>query len=103
MYEIYDAKPPPSQNPPQNPQKPKKKRKTKKKKGVGTKWIILLTTLHSQAIVGNKNLERSSTNKERLSDCLMMEQVERKIKGEFKLCIVVKHEDYGDDLLYCAT
>ena len=33
----------------------------------------------------------------------MMEQVKRKIKGEFKLCIVVKHEDYGDDLLYCAA
>ena len=33
----------------------------------------------------------------------MMEQVERKIKGETKPCILVKHEDYGDDLLYCAV
>ena len=33
----------------------------------------------------------------------MMEQVERKIKGVTKQCILVKHEDYGDDLLYCAV
>ena len=33
----------------------------------------------------------------------MMEQVVRKIKGVTKPCILVKHDDYGDDLLYCAV
>ena len=32
----------------------------------------------------------------------MMEQVTRKISGKFKVCILVKHELFGDDLLYCA-
>ena len=93
----------PLQNLPQNLPKPKKKRKIKNKKGVGVKCTILLTALHSQAMVNKKHPTGFCTNKERLSDCLMMEQAKMKIKGEFKLCIVVKHEDYGDDLFYCTA
>lgn len=32
----------------------------------------------------------------------MIEQVTRKISGKFKVCIIVKHVLFGDDLLYCA-
>ena len=98
-----DHTPAPPQNPPYNPPKPKKKRKTKKKKEIGAKCTILFTALHPQAIVDEIHPKESCTNKERLSDYLMMEQVKSKIKDEFKLCIIVKYEDYGDDLLYCAA
>ena len=101
--------PPPPQAPPPQAQSPKKKRKKKKKKkkatkkkGVGAKASILLSALHPQAIVDVKHPKGSRKNNERLLNCVMMEQVERKIKGVTKPCVLVKHEEYGNDLLYCA-
>ena len=89
--------------PPKPKQKNKKKtKKAKKRKGVGAKCSILLNSLHPMALVDVKHPKGSRKNQERLSGCLMLEQVERKIKGVTKLVIVVKHDDYGDDLLYCA-
>ena len=96
------APPPQAQPPKKKKRKKKKKKKATKKKGVGAKASILLSALHPQAIVDVKHPRGSRKNNERLLDCLMMEQIERKIKGVTKPCILVKHEDYGDDLLYCA-
>ena len=82
--------------------KRKRKKDASKKKGVGAKCTILLSALHPMPIIEQKHPEGSRTNRERLTDCLMMEQMTRMIKGVLKLVIVVKHEDYGDDLIYYA-
>ena len=82
--------------------KRKRKKDNNKKKDVGVKCTILLSALHPMAIIEQKHPKGSRKNRERLIDCLMMEQTMRMIKGVLKLVIVVKHEDYGNDLIYCA-
>ena len=85
------------------PAKSKRKKKSPRlRKGVGAKCTILLSALHPMAIIEQKHPKGSRTNRERLTNCLMMDQTTRSIKGVLKLVIVVKHEDYGDDLIYCA-
>ena len=82
--------------------KRKRKKDASKKKGVGAKCTILLSALHPMAIIEQKHPKGSRTNRERLTNCLMMDQTTRSIKGVLKLVIVVKHEDFGDGLIYCA-
>ena len=75
---IMPSLSPPSVQLVQRPKPTKKRRKTKKRNGVGAKCTILLHALHPKALVDEKYSKGSHTNREQLSDCLMMEQFKRK-------------------------
>jgi hypothetical protein len=74
-----------------------------KQQVTGTHCSILLRYFHlkqkkDQVIPINGRRE----HKQQLHDCVVVSGETRSIKRKPKVCIVAKHESFGDNLIYCA-
>jgi hypothetical protein len=62
----------------------------------------MLQYLHPKQKIDQVIPPNSREYKQQLHDCVVVSRETKSIKIEPKLCIVVKHESFGDNLIYCA-
>ena len=76
--------------------------KKKKQQGVGAQCSILLKYLHPAQKIDQVILINGREHKQQLHDCFVVSRETRNIKRKPKVCIVLKHESFGENLIYCA-
>ena len=95
--------PPKANMPPKAKPKAKKKAPPPKKQlGVGAFCNILVKTLHPQIMIDSIIPKSSRINKQHLNDCVVVSRETKNIKKEARIVIVVRHELFGDKLIFCA-
>ena len=77
---------------------PKKKHK---QQGVGAHCSILLKYLHPKQKIDQVIPIKGREHKQELQDCVVVSRETRNIKRKPKVSIVVKHDSFGDHLIYC--
>jgi hypothetical protein len=77
-------------------------KKRKKQQGVGAQCSILLKYLHPAQKIDQVIPINGREHKQQLHDCFVVSRETRNIKRIGKICIVVKHASFGDNLIYCA-
>jgi hypothetical protein len=80
----------------------RKRKSAFKQSGVGARCNILLKYLHPQVLINSKIPKSSQSHKQELTDCVVVSRETKNIDQKPRLVIVVKHETFGDSLVYCA-
>jgi hypothetical protein len=76
--------------------------KKKKQQGVGAHCSVLLKYLHLKQKINEVIPLNARRNKQELDECVVVSRETRNIKRKPKICIVLKHESFSDNHIYCA-
>ena len=74
----------------------------RKQQGVGAHCSILLKYLHPQQKIGQVIPINGCEYEQQLHDCVVVSPEIRNIKRKPKVCIVVKHDTFGGNLIWCV-
>ena len=76
--------------------------KKKKQIGVGAHCSVLLKYLHPKQKIDEVIPLNARRNKQELDECVVVSRETRNIKRKPKICIVLKHNSFGNNHIYCA-
>lgn len=76
--------------------------KQKKQQGDGACCSILLKYLHPKQKIDKAIPPNAHIDKQELEQCVAVSQETRNIKRNTKVCVVLRHESFGENHIFCA-